>query len=349
MGWLWRVSQRFVLRSWWKRSRNMPWPAFVAQDAWPNWILGSRDAKVMGRLFGALIANFKIGVQAAFNTAVILGPASALWIFAWYDGWNNSFNKGYEQAVVGPALGFTGVLLFIAAMFYLPLAQMRHAATGDWRTFYQFHVVWKLIRRKWLECLGLAMLISALSLPLMILKTAPGLLTGMKPDKTEVLPNGFRRMVGSDLENLSPAQALQWLKRYYALCGVYLLPALLLMRLAAARVYASAVVDCIQSGALPQDALAENEWQALNRLDLLIVRPPRQRSRFVRTIAWVGTKAGAVTIGFAMFWIYFTFVAQVYVGEFLHKNDRAKGWWNQPLVELPYFNYIPARLLSPEQ
>jgi hypothetical protein len=82
----------------------------------------------------------------------------------------------------------------------------------------------------------------------------------------------------------------------------------------------------------------------LSRLDLLFVRPQPKRNRFVRTIAWVGTKAGAATIGVAMFFVYFTFVAQVYVGEFLHKNDRGLGWWNQPLVQLPYFNYTPSRL-----
>jgi hypothetical protein len=345
MGWLWRVSQRFVLRAWWKRSRKMPWREFMIDDSWPNWMLGSRDSKKLRtRVFGSLSQNLKTGVHAFFNTAVILGPASALWIFSWYDGWNNSFNKGYEQAAVGPATGFAGVFLFIAAMFYLPMAQMRHAATGDWRKFYQFRLVGTLIRRRWLECLGLAMLISALSLPLMVLKTAPGMFTAMKPDQTEVLPNGFKRMVGSDWENLSRTDALRKLKAYYALCGLYLFPALILMRLVAARIYASSVVDCIQSGVLPEDALNENEWRALNRLDLLQVRPPPKRNRFVRTIAWVGTKAGAATVGFAMFWVYFSFVAQVYVGEFLNKHDHALGWWNQPLVQLPYFNYIPSRL-----
>ena len=346
MGWLWRVSQRFVMRSWWKRSRKMSWREFIIDDSWPNWILGSRDTKKLRtRLFGSLGRNFKTGVQAFFNTALILGPASALWIFSWYDGWNNSFNKGYEQAAVGPATGFAGVFLFIAAMFYLPLAQMRHAATGDWRKFYQFRLVWTLIRRKWLECLGLAMLISALSLPLMVLKTAPGMFTAMKPDNVESA-NGFRRMIGGDWENLTREEALQKLKIYYALCGFYLFPALILMRLLAARIYASAIVDCIQTGVLPEDALTENEWQALNHLDLLVVRPLPKRNCFVGAIAWVGTKAGAITVGFAMFLVYFTFVAQVYVGEFLHKNDRGQGWWNQPLVELPYFNYIPSRLLS---
>jgi hypothetical protein len=296
------------------------------------------------RVFGSLWLNFRIGVQAFFNTAVILGPACALWIFSWYDGWSNSFAKGYEQAVVGPATGIAGVILFIAAMFYLPMAQTRHAATGDWRTFYQFRLVWTLIRRRWLECLGLAVLISALSVPLMVLKTAPGMFTAMRPDKTSPVENGFRKMIGGEMEDFTPEQALAFLRRYYLACGLYLFPALVLMRLVAARIYAAAVADCVQRGVIAEDALHEFEWRALNRLDLLVVRPQPQRNRFVRTVAWVGTKAGAITVGFAMFLVYFSFVAQVYVGEFLHKNDRALGWWNQPLVQLPYFNYIPSRL-----
>jgi hypothetical protein len=354
MGWLWRLSQRFVLKAWWKRSRKISWPDFVRNDlntaiheSWPNWILGQQPhARLRHRFFGSLWKNLKLGAQAFFNTSVILAPACALWIFSWYDGWNNSFNKGYEQAIVGPATGFAGVFLFIAAMFYLPLAQMRHAATGDWRTFYQFRLVWKFIRRRWLECLGLAMLISALSLPLMVLKTAPGLFTSMTPDKSAPAENGHRKMLPSKFENLSQPEAAKFLKRYYLFCGLYLLPALVLMRLIAARIYASAVIDCVQSGAISEDSLHENEWRALNRLDLLYLRVQPKRNRFVRAIAWVGTKAGAATVGVAMFFVYFTLVAQVYVGEFFHKNDRALGWWNQPLVQLPYFNYTPSHLRS---
>ena len=344
LGWLWRVTQRFVLNAWWKRSKKIPRREII-DESWPNWILGNDpNQKLRRRLFGSLWKNFKTGLQAFFNTSVILGPACALWIFSWYDGWNNSFNKGYEQAAVGPVTGLVGVFLFIAAMFYLPLAQTRHAATGDWRTFYQFRLVWTLIRRRWLECLGLAMLISALSLPIMVLKTAPNFFTAMGPDKSAPAESGSRKMISNGLENLSPHEAAKRLKLYYLFCGLYVLPALLLMRYAAARVYASSVIDCIQSGALPEDALHENEWRVLSRLDLLFVRPQPKRNRFVRTIAWVGTKAGAATVGVAMFFVYFTLVAQVYVGEFLHKNDRGLGWWNQPLVQLPYFNYTPSRL-----
>ena len=355
MGWLWRVSQRFVLKAWWKRSRKIAWRDFIANDtataiheSWPNWILGQQpNPTLRHRLAGSLWKNFKLGAQAFFNTSVILAPACALWIFSWYDGWNNSFNKGYEQAIVGPATGAAGILLFIAAMFYVPMAQMRHAATGDWRAFYQFRLVWTFIRRRWLECLALAMLISALSFPLMILKTAPGMFTSMSPDKSDPAENGFRKTLASKWENLYLPEAATILKRYYLLCGLYLFPALILMRLFAARVYASAVIDCVQSGVISEDALHENEWRALNRLDLLYLRVQPKRNRFVRAIAWVGTKAGAATVGVAMFFVYFTLVAQVYVGEFLHKNDRAIGWWNQPLVQLPYFNYTPGRLNDP--
>lgn len=344
LGWLWRVTQRFVLNAWWKRSKKIPRRELTG-DSWPNWILAQDpNQKLCHRLFGTLWINFKTGIQAFFNTSLILGPACALWIFSWYDGWNNSFNKGYEQAAVGPVTGLAGVSLFIAAMFYLPMAQTRHAATGDWRAFYQFRLIWTLIRRRWLESLGLAMLISALSLPIMVLKTAPGMFTAMSPDKSAPAENGFRKMVSSNFENLSPKEAAQKLKAYYFLCGLYVLPALLVMRYAAARVYASSVIHCVQSGVLPEDSLHENEWRVLSRLDLLFVRPQPKRNRFVGAIAWVRTKAGAAAVGVAMFFVYFTLVAQVYVGEFLHKNDRALGWWNQPLVQLPYFNYTPSRL-----
>jgi hypothetical protein len=340
MGWLWRVSQRFVLKAWWRRSRKVSWTEFLAGehqwapfDSWPNWIFGERGAAWKRRLFGGLWSNFKGGAQAIFNTWVITAPACALWIFSWYDGWNNSFNKGYEQAAVGPATGIAGVFLFIAAMFYLPMAQTRQAATGDWRAFFQFKLVWTLIRRSWLQSFGLAIVIVILSLPLMVMKSAPGFFT-----------SGKDSVAAQKLEEMRAAEALAKLKGYYFWCGFYLIPALVLAKFFAARVYAGAVVDCVQSGALPPEALHEIEWKALHRLNLLGVRPRAERHWFVRTIAWAATRAGAVTVGFATFLVWFGLVTQVYVSEFVLKTDMGKGWWNQPMVQLPWFNYVPGRL-----
>jgi hypothetical protein len=353
MGWVWRATQRFVLRAWWKRSRAVSWNEFVGgareteiHRTWPNWFLGpAGSSSKMERLFGGFWLNLKTGGRAILNTWVITGPACALWIFSWYDGWNNSFNKGYEQAAVGPATGIAGVLLFIAAMFYLPMAQARHAATGDWRTFFQFRIVWKIIRKRWLESLGLAILFVSLSVPLTAMKTAPGFFTAMKADGTAG-ENGFRRMVGGGLEELPPAEALRRLKRYYLWCGLYVFGAVVVTRFAAARVYAGATLDCVQSGILAPDALHESEWKALHRLSLLEIRQPRERHWFLRTCAWIATRAGAITVGFAIALVWFGLVAQIYASEFLLKTDRGQGWWNQPLLQLPYFNYIPGRLES---
>ena len=277
--------------------------------------------------------NFKTGARAMFNTWVITAPACVLWVFSWYDGWNNSFNKGYEQAAVGPATGIAGIILFIAAMFYLPMAQMRHAATGDWRAFYQFRLVWTLIRRSWLQSLGLAAVIVLLSLPLTIMKTAPGFFTSSGDPATAL-----------KMEQIPPAEALSHLRGYFFWCGFYLIPALILTKWLAARVYAGAVVDCVQSGVVSAEALHESEWKALHRLNLLQVRPRVERHWFVRTLAWVATRAGAITVGFALFFVWFGLVAQIYTSEFLHKTDMGKGWWIQPMAQLPWFNFVPGRL-----
>jgi hypothetical protein len=107
------------------------------------------------------------------NTWALTLPACLLWWFGWYDGWNNSFNKGYEQAAVGPLISLLGIAWFITAMFYVPLAQARQAVTGEWRSFYQFRLIWKIVRDRWVYCVLLAVLYALLSVPLSVLKTSP--------------------------------------------------------------------------------------------------------------------------------------------------------------------------------
>ena len=259
-------------------------------------------------------------------------PGCALMLFSWYAGWLNSFNKGYEQAAVGPLTGIGGIILFIAAMYYVPMAQIRQASTGNWKAFYQFRTVWQLIRKKWLACFALAGAYSAMAVPFMLIKTAPAFFSN-----------------NPKLAALSPADALEFAKTYYfysafALFGIYLA-----LRLIAARIYASGLLECVQSGALPEDALAENEWETLHRLDLLTIRPQPPRHAMVEAVAWFGTKMGRATVGVALFLVWFTFIAQVYVSEFFLKTELGRGWLNQPLVQLPWFNYIPSALHQAEK
>lgn len=82
----------------------------------------------------------------------------------------------------------------------------------------------------------------------------------------------------------------------------------------------------------------------MHRLDLLTVRPRPERHVFVRTVAWLGTRMGRASTGFALFLVWLSFVAQVYTSEFFLKSPMGRGWLNQPLVQLPWFNYIPGQL-----
>ena len=79
----------------------------------------------------------KLGVAGGLTISSLALLPGILWAGAWYAGWDNSFNKGYEQAGVGPLIGVAGVLLFLLLMPYLQIAQARHAETLDWRCVYR--------------------------------------------------------------------------------------------------------------------------------------------------------------------------------------------------------------------
>lgn len=354
LGWTMRIARRTILKAWWRRSasphKEADFDAFLLRDGttagqagFPNLVRGQnlsawescrqtadrRALRNLGRaLFCSLAQNMKIGLQSILTTWAITLPGCALWFFSWYDGWNNSFNKGYEQAAVGPATGIAGVFLFIGAMFYAPMAQMRQASTGDWRAFFEFGKVRDLIRKNWLACFGLAALCSLLSFPAFLLKTAPAFFTNAEPGWAD----------------LTAPEALRILKAWFFWAGFYILPAFILLRIVAAKIYASSVLACAQSGLWNEDSLSENEWGALRRLGLLEALPRPRRHPLLRLAAWVGTRVGRATVVFGTFLAWFTLVAQIYTSEFFIKAEYGKGWLNQPLVQLPWFTYIPSAL-----
>lgn len=349
VGWAQRVAQREVIRSWWRRRANteQSFPEFAAGDGqtaeharWPNWFRGqaaadfspqvlcSRSCRWKHRWFGSLVRNARLGVQSAFNTAVLLLPGTLLWAVGWFVGWQISFNKVYEQAMVGRTIFGVGMAWFAFAMLYLPLAQARQASTGDWRSFYQFRFIWRLVRRSWLANFGLAVWAFVLSVPLFILKTAPG----------------FWPQISESLAGLSAAEQLQRVERFYFLAALYGVPAFVYFRMRAARVYARAIADGVQSGAIAHEELSDGEWQTLHRLGLLAAREQPVRHWAWRALRWVGTRAGRVTAGVATFLVWLLFTGQIATHEFLKFHAGGRGWWNQPLIQLPWFDYTPAHL-----
>jgi len=220
--------------------------------------------------------------------------------------------------------------LFIAAMFYVPLAQARQAVTGEWRSFFQFRLVWTIVRARWMSSVALALLYSLLALPLNVLKTSPA----------------FQPQINSALANLTDVQVLKHLDSYFFWCAIVMLPAYVMLRLLAARIYASGILSLVQSARIQPAELAPLEFETLQWLNLLEARPTPARHFFVRSITWTGTRVGRTASTVALALIWFTFVAQIYVTEFLQYHSGL-GWMNQPLVQLPWFHYVPARLKSP--
>ena len=357
LGWTYRLMQRAVLKQWWKLSespaKSESFVEFVASDSRtcehihsPNWFLiqnfreeirrlpeagvGKRLLAVLRALGESLWTNVRLGVQGIFNTWVLTLPACVLMLFGWYDGWNNSFNKGYEQFSVGPGVSVLGILLFITAMLYVPMAQARQAVTGNWRCFYQFRLIRTLVRRRWFACFGLAALYALCSLPILVLLSV-----------VIFLPN-----INPELADSTPARAIQVVNSYFFWSALFVFPAFVLLRLVAARIYGSTLLRAAQSGAIAQDALAEGEWRALHRLNLLQVEPPRRRHPVWRIVTWAGTRAGRVTFGLLTGLVWFVFIAQLYIAQFFNYRG-ATVWLSQTLVQLPWFHHLPATLKNP--
>jgi hypothetical protein len=360
VGWTTRLCQRAVFKQWWKRSRaakeGATFREFIesvgpasGHETWPNWMVrqgffssfvdgSSRRAtrrEEIGSLTRGVVEslwlNFKLGVQVLFNTCLLTLPGCIFMQFSWRYGWDNSFNKGYEQAAIGPGTGLFGIFLVILAMMYVPMAVSRQSASGNWRDFYDFAVNLRLIRRKAFGCLWLALVYFAVVFPVNILKVVPSFLSQGTGE--------FAQAMSSD-----PVAALEFSQAYYLWCGLLVFPAYVVVRMAGARLYASALLVEVGHGSvMPRLGAAEHE--VLARLNLL-TRVERSNYFVVRAAKWTVSRSGTVAaLGLALV-VWFLFVFQTfYVSEFLNYHaEFGRAWLNQPVVQLPYFKYIPAHL-----
>jgi Protein of unknown function (DUF4013) len=108
---------------------------FGAAEEAPGWLLGPREVagRPSGRLaraLGGLAANIRAGLMALVALMAWTLPFTLLWLGAWWAGWENSFNKGYEQAFVGPSIFLLGAILAALILPALPL-MLAHLAAED--------------------------------------------------------------------------------------------------------------------------------------------------------------------------------------------------------------------------
>lgn len=118
-----------------RRQGHLARDRFGAAEEAPGWLLGPREtagrpAGRLARALGGLAANIRTGLIALVALMAWTLPFTALWLGAWWAGWENSFNKGYEQAFVGPSVFLFGTLLAALVLPALPL-MLAHLAAED--------------------------------------------------------------------------------------------------------------------------------------------------------------------------------------------------------------------------
>jgi len=355
VGWTYRAMQRRALRIWQKHSMlpestrqvlRQTDPLFIVHESWPNWFMQPRGLRAAAKaavvptfrarvrrrmhMIGASLGdNLRIGLLGMLNTSVILILPAILWQIGWYSGWDNSFNKGYEQYSNGIALSLTGIILFLTAMLYLPMAQARQAATGSWRAFYDFRTVWAITRNSPVRTILLATAYTLASLPIAITLGFPFFL--------ESAVKGW--------SDFTATQQTKFLNAYYFRLGIYGFMAYVFVRWLAAGWYARTIVELLHTGRIKKDALAGAERHALAALHLdnegeaARLHPAIAVTLAVSRPVWrVAVLTGAVIV-------WFTFVAQIYVREFIVYHPY-QGFMNQPLVQLPWFRYVPRTLVE---
>ncbi len=128
---------------------------------WPE-LLMLHEARGAGRFklwFGGLLANARVGGKAFTAVLMFTLPVSALWYVGWIAGWENSFNKGYEQAFFWPMISFGAVIVSAPLLTLLPMAIAHQAATNRVAAVWELRWIFSLYRHAPWSNLGLLLMI----------------------------------------------------------------------------------------------------------------------------------------------------------------------------------------------
>jgi hypothetical protein len=250
MGWLMRLMQTEHLVARAKLDGHADAPA---RARLPRWILAETAAARTGAPYwtGSLRANLRLGLSACITVTIGTLPFTGLWLVAWWAGWENSFNKGYEQAWVGPTLGLLGVAISLPLLSGLPMAMAHQAAEGNIASFFAWRDVRKLLRAAGWRYVGLCLLIVVAAAPLLVARIAPVLVEHWLPD----------------FADRNADEIAAFANTYRLSCAVYLLASLVLVRRLAARLHAGAM--SVIEVAAPPPALGRAVADAARTVALL--------------------------------------------------------------------------------
>ncbi len=287
-------------------------------------------------LTNGLYQNLRWGMPILLHTSLLLLPTMALWWFAWRYGWDNSFNKGYEQAALGPVMGVSGILWFMVAMLYIPLAQVHYTISHHWRAFYEFGHLIKIIRQSLFGSMLLAVLHFLGGMIVLISIVVPGLLPQINPAT----------------ETMTDSELLQFLSRFFFIFALFSFPVYILNRWYAARLYTKNLYKAIQAGIIEASTLkgdARIAWDNIPLPEAFILKPAvheivslnwKENTKKLLRVPRLAVQGAFLAVTLL---VWFGMASQVYVGQFVNYQN-ARGWLNQPMIQAPWFNYTPQQL-----
>lgn len=349
VGWSFRLMNRRIVRGWFAKSPgpdSSRWDAAstavgygASQRVLPRWIVSEAvhgqlhrrtpsgnppgRFRILIRLPLALTlsfwSNLQWGVMAVFCTYVLTIPACGLWLGSWYDGWNTSFTKGYENAFVGAQTGIFAHVLFIAAMLYVPMAWGHLAASGRLSAFFQFDLISRLIWKRGWTMTFFAAAFAVATLPILALRGAgPLALLASDPEKWA---------------EASPGEIAQVGRLFQLGAGIYVFGAFVLLHVLIARIYRSALLDTLQQNPRLYHRLPDSIRATLFEFGLT-PEMPRTSGPILRAARWSYRTVSNVAAIVVASILWFAVIAQIYVGQFINYIPWA-GWLNQPLIHLP--------------
>jgi hypothetical protein len=229
LGWLVRLMRReamiALLSQGWALRRRQAIADLArlpdADIAFPGFLRG------LWRALGA-------GVFATAGITMLMLPASALLALSWWAGWENSFNKGYEQAWVGPVLGLAGTLIAAITLLHAPMLTAHASMERRLAAFLEFGVARRLIGAVRWRYLALGVATVILAMPLLASQAALAFMANTMNDAT-AYAEGTRLHVFATIYLVLVATMLRlWAARLYARAVLAIWPASRLRDLAPA-------------------------------------------------------------------------------------------------------------------
>ena len=186
LGWLTRVMAATIAR----RTGGPGAPV--------GWLLGPRGQGAVTRLLGGLGANIRAGVLTLAGLALLTLPFTVAWLGAWWAGWENSFNKGYEQASVGPLAWAAATAVALPVLAHLPIALAHWAHEGRFGAFFEVRRIrqifaaagWRAVWLAVLSALAVVPFFGLRGLPVFVEGFVPGFAT-MTPEAQAQVAQGF--------------------------------------------------------------------------------------------------------------------------------------------------------------